>query len=142
MVQLAYLGGNKTLVLYSQFLITMALVYHKRPVIWRPAPYPNPTSTIILTLDSISINILLKQLIKTCMKQAQDHPVITSRDDTDRVFRLYNYNFYYGNFYIKYYYYCQHCKNYFEGTRSLGHKQICFCYRLFERPYSKLLVII
>lgn len=106
----------------------MYLIRHGR-LIKRPAPAIEPAPALVSKSASTPkpslINVLLRQLIEICIKQAQDN-LADPRKESDKLFKPQNPDLYYGNSDMKCYYFCQQCKDYFKIIRYLKHKQIPF----------------
>ena len=52
--------------------------------------------------------------------------VAKARKDTNRPFKPWNLNLYYGHLYMEYYYFCQQCKDYFKVAGLLSYKRVLF----------------
>lgn len=77
------------------------------------------------TPKSTLTNVLLRQLIKTCIEQIQNHPA-GLKDIIDKPLRPCNLNLYYGNLHIQCYYFCQQCENHIKITRAPEYKSVYF----------------
>lgn len=100
----------------------MFFICHGRPIAKRQASSSVPDlasgSTFLKlepapALEPAPTNMLLKQLIETYIKLAQDYPVCP-RDDTTRFLTPRNPNFYYRNLHMECYYFCQQYNDYLE----------------------------
>lgn len=96
---------------------------------------PNPVSKPAFT------NILLIQLIKTCIKRVWDYAPASLRENLNKLLKPKNLNFYYGDFYINCYYFCNNVRIIF---RLSDHKlqMSIFCYKLFENLHFQSIVTI
>ncbi len=109
-----------------------------RPAIRRPTPGSElaPVSAPALTPVAPLINNLFQKFMQTFIEKAQALTVptapidwtldIEARDDTDRLFKPQKSDLYYGNLHMKCYYFFQQYEDYFEVTRSPGHKRVLF----------------
>lgn len=103
-------------VLYFQVLSQL----HRLPLqVLYPRPYHRTNFS----------KILYKFLIPAALVTSDTN---TRGDNINRLFKPQNPDLYYGNLYIKCYYFCQQCRDYFEVARLLDHKYVSFAIKFLK----------
>lgn len=91
-----------------------------------PGFTPASISTILPSIEE-----LFRQFIQAYIEKIRDQILppafIEGREKTlNRLLKVRNPKLYFGNFYIKYYYFCQQYKDYFKTAGAKGYKRVFF----------------